>query len=344
MFQDETLFFARPPCDLTADCLFFSCKHLKGTQNAMTIPFGETLRRLRIEKGLSQQQLADRLHMERSSISNWEAGRRIPAAAAISQLAKALGVDAAVLFAANEEPDEAPNVLLVDDETVILVGGLPVLRQALPQANVVGFTKPMQAVEFVREHPVALAFLDIELGRVSGLDLCRELLRIRPRTNVIYLTGYREYAFDAFPIHPFDYLIKPYKGEQLNHVLSEAHRVLSGSEPEITVRIARGEFQITFGQIVSVVSQGHTVNFGLTDGSFVRATMTFGETEKLLTADERFLLCNRGILINMDHVKSMDGETFFMNDGSSFPLRTKGRMDLIKKFSQYQISQMRRGR
>lgn len=143
----------------------------------MTIPFEVTLRRLRIEKGLSQKQLADRLHMERSSVSNWEAGRRIPDAAAISQLAKALGVDAADLLAANEESVETPNVLLVDDEAIILAGGLPILRQALPKAKVIGFTKPMQAVEFVREHPVALAFLDIELGRVSGLDLCRKMLR-----------------------------------------------------------------------------------------------------------------------------------------------------------------------
>ena len=113
----------------------------------MTIPFGETLRRLRIEKGLSQQQLADRLHMERSSVSNWEAGRRIPDAAAISQLAKALGVEAAVLFAANEESDEAPNVLLVDDEAIILAGGLPLLRQAHKRANIraaSAFQHPLQ--------------------------------------------------------------------------------------------------------------------------------------------------------------------------------------------------------
>ena len=189
-----------------------------------------------------------------------------------------------------------------------------------------------------------IAFFDIRMDDMTGIQLAEQVRKQDTALLICFLTTSREYAFDAFPIHPFDYLIKPYKEEQLNHVLSEAHRVLSGSEPEITVRIARGEFQITFGQIVSVVSQGHTVNFGLADGSFVRATMTFGETEKLLVSDERFLLCNRGILINMDHVKSMDGNAFFMEDGSSFPLRTKGRMDLIKKFSQYQITQMRRGR
>ena len=194
----------------------------------MTISFGETLRRLRIEKGLSQQQLADRLHMERSSISNWEAGRRIPDAAAISQLAKALSVDAAVLFAANEESDEAPNVLLVDDETVILVGGLPVLRQALPQANVVGFTKPVQAMEYVREHPVALTFLDIELGRVSGLDLCREMLRIRPRTNVVFLTAFREYSLDAWNTGACGFLLKPLEVDAVRKQLASLRYPVGG--------------------------------------------------------------------------------------------------------------------
>lgn len=189
-----------------------------------------------------------------------------------------------------------------------------------------------------------IAFLDIRMDDMTGIQLAEQLRQKDAALLICFLTTSREYAFDAFPIHPFDYLIKPYKEEQLNHVLSEAHRVLSGNEPEITVRIARGEFQVTFGQIVSVVSQGHTVSFHLIDGSTVKGTMTFGETEKLLTADERFLLCNRGILINMDHVKNLDGETFLMDDHSNYPLRTKGRMDLIKRFSQYQITRMRRGR
>jgi len=185
----------------------------------MMKPFGETLRRLRMEKGLSQQQLADRLHMERSSYSNWEAGRRIPDAAMISKIAKALGVDPAVLVSASESPDEAPNVLMLDDENIILDGGLPVLREALPGAKVFGFTKPSQAVEFVHNHPVSLAFLDIELGKVSGFDLCREFIRIRPRVNVVYLTAYREYSFDAWDTGACGFLLKPLEAEAVRRQL-----------------------------------------------------------------------------------------------------------------------------
>ena len=182
-------------------------------------PFGETLRRLRMENGLSQQQLADRLHVERSSLANWEAGRRLPDAAMISQITKTLGVDAAILFSVAESSDEPPNVLLIDDERIILEGGLPVLHEALPGAKIFGFTKPSQAVEFVRNHPIALIFLDIELGRVSGLDLCQELIRLSPLVNVVFLTSFREYSFDAWDTGACGFMLKPLEVEAVRRQL-----------------------------------------------------------------------------------------------------------------------------
>ena len=186
----------------------------------MTTSFGETLRRLRTEKGLSQQQLAVRLHMERPSVANWEAGRRMPDAATVYQIAEALSVDSSALLSAADDSGEAPNVLLVDDEPLIVTGGIPVLQEAMPNANVVGFTKPSQALAFFSENPVALAFLDIELGRTSGLELCREILQIRPRTNVIYLTAFREYAFDAWGTGACGFLLKPLETETVRDHLS----------------------------------------------------------------------------------------------------------------------------
>ena len=194
----------------------------------MTTSFGETLRRLRTEKGLSQQQLAVRLHMERPSVANWEAGRRMPDAATVYQIAEALGVDSSALLSAADDSSEAPNVLLIDDETLIVTGSIPILQEAMPKANIVGFTKPSQALAFFRENPVALAFLDIELGRTSGLELCREMLRLRPRTNVIYLTAFREYAFDAWDTGACGYLLKPLETETVRAQLSRLRYPVKG--------------------------------------------------------------------------------------------------------------------
>ena len=194
----------------------------------MTTSFGETLRRLRTEKDLSQRQLAARLHMERPSVANWEAGRRMPDAATVFQIAEALGVDSSALLSAADGPGEAPNVLLVDDEPVIVTGGIPVLREAMPSANIIGFTKPSQALAFLRENPVALVFLDIELGRTSGLELCREMLRLKPRTNVIYLTAFREYSFDAWETGACGFLLKPLETKTVRAQLSRLRYSVKG--------------------------------------------------------------------------------------------------------------------
>ena len=69
----------------------------------MEAHFGEMLRILRTKQGLSQHQLANKLHVDRATISNWEADRRLPDVDTLSNLAKALGVDVSVLLVSAEE-------------------------------------------------------------------------------------------------------------------------------------------------------------------------------------------------------------------------------------------------
>lgn len=194
----------------------------------MVLLFGETLRHLRTEKGLSQQQLADRLHVERASVTNWEAGRRIPSIDMLFQIAEALEVDAAKLLAAAGERSEVPNVLLLDDEPIILDGSIPVLRELMPKANVIGFTKSLEALTFFRENPVALVFLDIELARSSGLELCRQMLALRPHTNVVFLTAYPEYSIDAWNVGASGFLLKPLDADEVRRELSRLRYPVMG--------------------------------------------------------------------------------------------------------------------
>lgn len=171
--------------------------------------FAETLKRLRTEQGLSQAQLAGQVYVTRSTVARWENGSRLPDAAMINRLAQNLGVDVNALLNAAVESDEAPNVIMVEDRRVVLAGSLPVLEKVLPNATVVGFMRPSEALEYARSNPIALAFLDIELGKTSGLELCSKLLEINPRTNVVYLTAYSEYSLDAWGTGASGFMLKP---------------------------------------------------------------------------------------------------------------------------------------
>ena len=149
------------------------------------------------------------MYVTRSTVVRWETGSRLPDAAMIARLSEVLDVDVNMLLSAAAQSDECPNVIMVDDRKLILTGGLPILEEVMPHATVMGFTQASEAVEYAKANRVALAFLDIELRNTSGLELCRTLLGINPRTNIVFLTAYSEYALDAWSTGASGFMLKP---------------------------------------------------------------------------------------------------------------------------------------
>ena len=182
--------------------------------------FSETLKKLRTEKGFSQQTLADKMFVTQSAVAHWENGSRLPDALMTTRLAMVLGVDVNTLFTVGES-DETPNVILVDDRKLILSDGLPVLESVFKNANVIGFLSAEETIEYAKNNRVSLAFLDIELRNVSGLDLCRDLLAINPRTNVVYLTAYSDYSLDAWSTGASGFMLKPLTAEGVREQLKK---------------------------------------------------------------------------------------------------------------------------
>ncbi len=187
----------------------------------MSMLFADTLKKLRTEKGLSQRELAEKMYVTRTAITKWESGNRLPDAAMIKRLSEVLGVDVNTLLSAVAESDECPNIILVDDNAVILNGGLSIIEEVIPNASVTGFTKPSEAIDFAKANRVALAFLDIEMGAVSGLDVCRDLLEINPHTNVVYLTAYGNYSLDAWRTGACGFVLKPITPEGIREQLKK---------------------------------------------------------------------------------------------------------------------------
>ena len=194
----------------------------------MSINFGETLKKIRTRKELSQEKLAADLFVARSTVARWENGSRMPDATMLVKIAEYLDVDVNELITAAVETEKTPNIIILDDEKIILEGGVSVLKGTIEGAEIHGFTVPSEALEYAKENKVDLAFLDIKMGRVSGLDICRELLKINPKTNVIYLTAYREYSLDAWSTGAYGFLLKPLTVDSVKEAVSHLPHPIKG--------------------------------------------------------------------------------------------------------------------
>lgn len=182
--------------------------------------FGNRLRELRAERGISQQQLADMAAVSRTSIAMYEAGKRLPDIGMLARLADCLGVDSAVLLDAMREQDTPVGVIAVEDVPLLMRGTVRMAQEELPDAVIAGFENAVDALAYARANDVQIALLDIELdGRMNGIELARRLEEINPRVNIVFLTSFGEYTQDAHDLYSSAYLRKPITPEKLREAL-----------------------------------------------------------------------------------------------------------------------------
>ena len=101
------------------------------------------------------------------------------------------------------------NIIIADDEPLALEMTCEAVREVCPKANIYPFSKPSRLLEFAKETRCKIAFLDICMRGVSGIDVAKQLKEIIPDINIIFVTGYDEYTKDAMAIHASGYIEKP---------------------------------------------------------------------------------------------------------------------------------------
>lgn len=106
-------------------------------------------------------------------------------------------------------------VICADDERLLLEDLEMFAEEVLPQAEIVSFIKGTDAMEFAKANAADIAFLDINMGIVDGVSIAKELQKRNPKTNIIFCTGYSEYALDALDINCSGYLMKPITLEKI---------------------------------------------------------------------------------------------------------------------------------
>ncbi|RKN84038.1 response regulator [Paenibacillus ginsengarvi] len=115
-------------------------------------------------------------------------------------------------------------VLLIDDERAMLTA-LSQLLSRIEGVVVVGMVRSSaEAVAFVAQHDVDLAFIDIKIAEDSGLTLALELRKNHADLDIVFVTSHKEFALDAFGAYPLDYIVKPISMKRLEETVARAVR------------------------------------------------------------------------------------------------------------------------
>lgn len=110
--------------------------------------------------------------------------------------------------------------LVVDDEKMMLERLGSMLCSVSPEAEILSFTWPEDGLEAAKRQLIDVAFLDIEMGGMTGLELAARLKKTNPDIHIVFVTGFSQYAVEAFQMHATGYLLKPVDEEGVRRELT----------------------------------------------------------------------------------------------------------------------------
>lgn len=136
-------------------------------------------------------------------------------------------------------------IICVDDEQLVLGLTISLCRELEQITEVKGFTKAGDALSYLKEHTADIALLDINMPDMDGITLAAKIKERRPDTAILFLTGYAQYAVDAFRLHASGYLLKPVNKERLVEEVEYALSYRRQQKPSVHIAVQTfGEFDI----------------------------------------------------------------------------------------------------
>ena len=210
--------------------------------------------------------------------------------------------------------------IIVDDEP-LAVKLLESFVAKTPQLRLeASFTDSVEALSWLREHPVNLAFMDIQMPDMSGMELSHMLPE---GTKVIFTTAFKEYAFESYEVSAIDFLLKPIrynkfiaaveKAEQWfgrnQNVLCSQFNVQSSKfkvQSSMFLRVDGELRQVNFDNILYIEGMKDYVRFHIEGERLPLTThMTMKAVEDALPTDA-FMRINRSYVVRLDKIRTVD--------------------------------------
>jgi len=217
--------------------------------------------------------------------------------------------------------------LLVDDE--------PLAHQVLTRfiAQTPGLTlsgqcrHAMEAYDHLRQHPVDLLFLDIEMPLITGLHFLRTL-KNPPKT--ILTTAYREYAYEGFELDVLDYLLKPFSYERFLKAVARYQPTAPETEqPQLLLKEQGSLLKVPYGDILYVEGCKDYVKIVTAAKTHVHHA-TMKDMAALL--GEPFVRVHRSFIAAAARIKLLQPEQLVMSSGESLPIGSSYKSEVVAYF------------
>ncbi len=186
-------------------------------------------------------------------------------------------------------------------------------------AEISGFRSGTEFLSAARKNRFDLTFLDIYMENENGVDTARKLRCFDTDCLLVFTTSSTDHALDGFRVRAVQYLVKPYSDEELAALFDEIEKRFPAPDKYIELNAIGGTIRLRFSEIQYAEHYRHQIHIYTADGQRTVIRQTFREfTESL--SDDRFFLCSRGLIVNLEYAEDFDGADFILKNGERLPV------------------------
>ena len=171
-----------------------------------------------------------------------------------------------------------------------------------------------------------ILILDIDMPKMSGLDIAKAVNDKKIDVILIFLTSHAEYVYSSFEYAPFRYIRKEYMELELLPALKAASLVVDQKKDvQVSIKAEDGLFNIKTSEILYYETENRKCNIYMIDGNVYTVRKKIKDLrEQIETKDDAFVQINSGCVVGMRHIKSMKStEIKVQNDKILFISRRK---------------------
>ncbi len=195
-------------------------------------------------------------------------------------------------------------------------------------------------LENLRPGRFSIVLLDLFMSGIDGMETAREMRRRGYTCQLVFVTSSDSYAVQGYEVDAANYLLKPVEPPALDRAIQHCLSRLGGDSASITVISNRSNIAIPLKRIIWIEAQRNALLFH-TDGGPIKSYMTIENLLKMLEGYGQFLLCCKGILVNMDRITAVGEEDFIMDNSERVQIRKRGANQVKREYLNYLFSQGR---
>lgn len=190
------------------------------------------------------------------------------------------------------------------------------LRRRRVQAEILECGSSEEFIRASKQQRFEAAFMDIYMPGASGIEATKELRKWDRDCLIVFTTVSKDHALEGFQVRAMQYLVKPFAERDIDALTDELLARMPRCDKYMTVKMGGDSIRLLYSNIVYAEHFSHMIYIHTTAQKVLATRQPFREFTAPLKDDARFFICNRGMVVNMEHASDFEDACFVMDDGS----------------------------